>query len=1425
MDFKGICNIFGSSLPFDDYTLDLQDAEEQIEKFRSRTRSTVTPENCITESLLQGILSAAKGEFSASEAFFVTALSTAEAFGDARLISRCATYKFLLFAIKAELPISRFHDDTNGDSRKLSDAETGAFDQRIQFLRDKSVVWPSLTELDRLERDVISGLALYPSTLQTAAFPHHPEYHDHLTAMLFESRIPFEPTMVDEAKHLGLRATSRHMRRLNAQYLLAGASEQGIRELEQLYQVCLHNGDLLGAASCQLILGDNRLSLPFTSPVVLNLCLMNRISGQLADWHDSIETRRPLVYDAGADEFYQRASELFAKAGSMRGTAAVTLRRGCVALAEYLNAVFLEKGVPMSGRTPDDCRASAKSQLDYSLDLYQGDGTMVRLVSAHRIILRILVSCPPVVSQQQPAGRERHDLVSDAADIGSWAKANANMAIARLAGLLFLGVGRLLSVAPQNLDAASLCCACARSCFRGAEERILELHAIIQHAKLHQSHGNMDAARSYLDAGQSVLRHAIYNHIDPLIRTTASDDHRRTLTAIRTNMINVVDSAAASIYANNPRANAWNTLLGELLSERDGLSSATSQPPRPPPSIANALLSSFVDLFMTQNNTSVAGTSPGTGYGAITGVDVAEYEGAQASQPAATAAAQADEQPSIARLLGQLLGNVDVISGIRRQFETAIATRKKALIVDNDWEKGQESLRGVLQSLDQPDMVKSTELYSIRAVVLDYLERNDVIRQWLPDAIPTMFGGRLPTASDKFHEAFPNAAPDLQAMSRQLIRQHGERSLALCFVAQHWELGAEVLRKIQQHAPEFLETLHTDRGDSSWVTMVYIAAIEEHSRNFESSFHWLIKALDIVETSRAKLTDLADRREFLDVIHSAELFVGLARLSLHLPASRDPQRFGQLPEHCQWDFHGPTWEDEALLFLEQGRARALLDLFTPEHMSEDFLEWSHKLRSDELKMAAGESPTEAESGDSDLEAYLEKIHSGLQGEIESQSREMMILARLHPPHFAADVRLLYASIPNDAIAVHINPSRDGVLILYISCKGIELARLSSFTDKQMDRQVLQCLKPFRDVKNIHNLPSKEKWQALLKELSDEIIRPAWKLIDRKSHLIFVPSRSLNKFPFSALPVDGEPLFMVKDVSIVPSLSVLQHLVKTARSRPQQDRASMRSSVIYRSPVETKVGGPLNISASAAIEIAHRLGCRPEPALKLTFEAFKDMYETSDVVVICTHGVPHNMSAWKFNIELKRPLQVLDLVRLRSRAALVVFEACVSGVGEASLGNDVLGFTHSVLSSGAGAFLGALWSISDMMSAMLMSFLFRELAEAATAAAAPATSSDAKAPAGTSSLAACLRRAQIRLYQADAPMVKAVLQDFRAACTALDPACIDHSHLKKFLNTLDITITIIEDEDESGSFDYSHPYFCAPFVLVGHGGQTPENFVL
>lgn len=294
---------------------------------------------------------------------------------------------------------------------------------------------------------------------------------------------------------------------------------------------------------------------------------------------------------------------------------------------------------------------------------------------------------------------------------------------------------------------------------------------------------------------------------------------------------------------------------------------------------------------------------------------------------------------------------------------------------------------------------------------------------------------------------------------------------------------------------------------------------------------------------------------------------------------------------------------------------------------------------------------------------------------------------------------IYNSIPKNAVPVHINISWDGLLILCISSNGIEHIHQAEITDIEMERHVLRYLKLFRDVEKVLALPSLTTCQGLIEPISNIITTPIPRFLGDRGHIIFIPSRSLNKFPFSALTLDEQPIFLTKDISMCPSLASLQYLTE----KPRSFKGGV--GVVFNDDSD---GYPLNISASASIGIARQFDTAPLPTSVISHADFTQLYEASDVMFIATHGKQHPKSAWKSSLVLQPPFRVLDLSRLHSQIALAVFEACVSGLGEETVGNDMLGFSHTVLSSGALAFLGALWSVSDEASALLMVYFFRAL---------------------------------------------------------------------------------------------------------------------
>ena len=106
--------------------------------------------------------------------------------------------------------------------------------------------------------------------------------------------------------------------------------------------------------------------------------------------------------------------------------------------------------------------------------------------------------------------------------------------------------------------------------------------------------------------------------------------------------------------------------------------------------------------------------------------------------------------------------------------------------------------------------------------------------------------------------------------------------------------------------------------------------------------------------------------------------------------------------------------------------------------------------------------------------------------------------------------------------------------------------------------------------------------------------------------------------------------------------------------------------------------PLSAETTLRRDIAQTHGCRVHSAGTLSSTAFANLYQMSDIVHIATHGFQSSESGWQSSITLQEKFRVLDLAKLRSKAALVVFGACVSGLGHETIGSDIIGFSHAVL---------------------------------------------------------------------------------------------------------------------------------------------------
>jgi CHAT domain-containing protein len=120
------------------------------------------------------------------------------------------------------------------------------------------------------------------------------------------------------------------------------------------------------------------------------------------------------------------------------------------------------------------------------------------------------------------------------------------------------------------------------------------------------------------------------------------------------------------------------------------------------------------------------------------------------------------------------------------------------------------------------------------------------------------------------------------------------------------------------------------------------------------------------------------------------------------------------------------------------------------------------------------------------------------------------------------------------------------------------------------------------------------------------------------------------------------------------------------------------------------------------------------------------------------------------------LTTLDIFNLRLRASLVTLSACQTGRNVVGGGDELLGLMRAFLSAGADSLILSLWAVEDRSTARLMESFYAKLSEGCTKAAA----------------------------------LRSVLLEF------------DHGQYA---------------EDTKMAEVYQHPYFWAPFYLVGAAG--------
>lgn len=463
---------------------------------------------------------------------------------------------------------------------------------------------------------------------------------------------------------------------------------------------------------------------------------------------------------------------------------------------------------------------------------------------------------------------------------------------------------------------------------------------------------------------------------------------------------------------------------------------------------------------------------------------------------------------------------------------------------------------------------------------------------------------------------------------------------------------------------------------------------------------------------------------------------------------------------------------------ERSKARSFLDLMGTKLASSESAD--NKLIEEERRLQFAMSKLEeqlaqassAQSGQESPKVNTIKIeldnnrvlYNQLIERIKKERPELSSLLTVNPSNF----REIQSLLDDDTTILEYYITEKRTFLWVVSKQNLSLVEIAI---KQKDLK--QKVNSFRD--SISSLSNDYKHQAI--DLYDLLIRPALSHIKNK-RLAIVPHSVLHYLPFQAL-IDSnntnsqDDLFLIQqyDVYYLPSAS----LMKFTTSKRKQNKDSI---LAFGNP--DTAGNNIDL-IYAAKEVESIKKIYPDALVFVGAEAskknMKQFANQFSIVHFASHAELNSQSPMLSSLKLSSEkdgegdLQLHEVFHLNlSQTSLVVLSACETGLGKLTTGDEVNGLSRGFIYAGSPSVIASLWKVSDESTATLMSYFYSNLQ--------------------SSDKAKSLRIAQIELISGKAG--KKIVRDANEVLSRGSKA----------------------RKSKSFAVNGSHPFFWAPFVLIG-----------
>ncbi len=464
-------------------------------------------------------------------------------------------------------------------------------------------------------------------------------------------------------------------------------------------------------------------------------------------------------------------------------------------------------------------------------------------------------------------------------------------------------------------------------------------------------------------------------------------------------------------------------------------------------------------------------------------------------------------------------------------------------------------------------------------------------------------------------------------------------------------------------------------------------------------------------------------------------------------------------------------QEQAFHTMERSRSRAFLDLLGTRvslSKSQELIAAEIELRRKlaELKLSLEDAEEEEVEGPKreEIEA-AEKTYSDFLAKVRRESKEQASLMTVEPLSLRQAQELLdpgqslleYFVTSEKTLLWVVDKDNSAALSIEISRKDL-VARLNSL------RQALSELKPL------------DEYQKASRELYKLLIEPALSHIKGKE-LIVAPHDVLHYLPFQALySPKGNYLIEQYSLSYLSSASLLQFTKEKRKAKGDK-------VLVFGNP---DLGDPKMELKYAEVEAREIEKLYPESTVLLKKEATeekgKNLSPQHDIVHFATHAELSEEDPLSSAILLAREaredgrLEVREVFGMELNANLVVLSACETGLGKLSSGDELVGLTRAFIYAGTPSVVASLWKVEDSSTAALMASFHKNLR--------------------TMTKVEALREAQLEMIRGGKH------SDLLARRGVGGIGKLGQAPGARSLS--------------QNSVSTSHPYFWAPFILVGDG---------